>query len=452
MKYQRNSRTREKLADCMEFRADSTIKQAALARKDDKILAMVMSKDLISSEAKYHKSCYKVYVRTNYVQPANESDTRNQEENDYKRIESQAFESIIEYCIDLIEQPRLVEFIEVRAILTDELEKNGHQATEATKKNLKRKILSTIQRINLYSLPNGRLIMYPSSLTFEMLIKEIISMKEEIKVLKGVSLQEKTVINSALLLRSEIKEMKGTISWPPAESDLTISKVTVGKFLMSFLKTLLSGKVAANLSQNIQCRLYSYAQDLIYGVTNGRLKTVKSILLTSVITSLTNNTEVINILNRLGHCISYTSHEELETQVAMEALRVRDAETVFVPKDIVKNSMAILVFDNIDRLEETLSGEGTSHRVNGILIQEQEQGTNEDVLSNKNEVEEPPSKRPRQRTLHGLHQQDLPCYTIGKRSIRACAFVFSEQIDDDGLFELQRRWWVFFYSYSFIDL
>eukprot|EP00112_Aurelia_sp_Birch-Aquarium-sp1_P024035 Seg7404.5 transcript_id=Seg7404.5/GoldUCD/mRNA.D3Y31 product="hypothetical protein" protein_id=Seg7404.5/GoldUCD/D3Y31 len=124
-KYQRNSRTREKLADCMESRADSTIKQAALARKDDKILAMVMSKDLTSSEAKYHKSCYKVYVRTNYVQPATESDTRNEEENDYKRIESQAFESIMEYCIDLIEQPRLVEFVEIRAILTDELEKNA---------------------------------------------------------------------------------------------------------------------------------------------------------------------------------------------------------------------------------------------------------------------------------------------------------------------------------------
>ena len=50
-KYQRNSRTSGKLTDCMEFRVNSTIKQAALARKDDKILAMAMSKDLISSDA-----------------------------------------------------------------------------------------------------------------------------------------------------------------------------------------------------------------------------------------------------------------------------------------------------------------------------------------------------------------------------------------------------------------
>jgi len=30
-----------------------------------------------------------------------------------------------------------------------------------------------------------------------------------------------------------------------------------------------------------------------------------------------------------------------------------------------------LAYDNIDRLEETLSGGGTSHRVNGIIIQPQ---------------------------------------------------------------------------------
>ena len=107
-KYQRNSRKKEKLADCIEFRADSTIKKTALARKDDKILVTVMSKDLISSEAKYHQSCYRARVRTNYVQPANESNTKNKDENDYKRIESQAFEIIIEYCTGLIEQPRLV--------------------------------------------------------------------------------------------------------------------------------------------------------------------------------------------------------------------------------------------------------------------------------------------------------------------------------------------------------
>ena len=71
-----------------------------------------------------------------------------------------------------------------------------------------------------------------------------------------------------------------------------------------------------------------------------------------MIISLTYNTEIINILNRLGHCISYTFHEELETQVAMEALRVIDTESVVVPTSVTKSSLAILVFDNIDRLNK----------------------------------------------------------------------------------------------------
>ena len=33
-----------------------------------------------------------------------------------------------------------------------------------------------------------------------------------------------------------------------------------------------------------------------------------------------------------------------------------------------------LAFDNIDRLEETLSGSGTSHKVNGIAVQSKVQG------------------------------------------------------------------------------
>ena len=35
-----------------------------------------------------------------------------------------------------------------------------------------------------------------------------------------------------------------------------------------------------------------------------------------------------------------------------------------------------LAWDNIDRLEETLSGAGTSHRVNGIAIQARHFGPN----------------------------------------------------------------------------
>ena len=40
-----------------------------------------------------------------------------------------------------------------------------------------------------------------------------------------------------------------------------------------------------------------------------------------------------------------------------------------LPANIQPHVSTILAWDNIDRLEETLSGESTSHRVNGIAVQ-----------------------------------------------------------------------------------
>ena len=40
-----------------------------------------------------------------------------------------------------------------------------------------------------------------------------------------------------------------------------------------------------------------------------------------------------------------------------------------LPENIQAYVNTTLAWDNIDRLEETLSGAGTSHRVNGIAVQ-----------------------------------------------------------------------------------
>jgi len=40
-----------------------------------------------------------------------------------------------------------------------------------------------------------------------------------------------------------------------------------------------------------------------------------------------------------------------------------------LPDDIQRHVGTILAWDNVDILEETLSGEGISHRVNGIAVQ-----------------------------------------------------------------------------------
>ena len=123
------------------------------------------------------------------------------------------------------------------------------------------------------------------------------------------------------------------------------------------------------MSAKVRRLVNSYGQDLVYGVSNGSKKTPKHILLPYAIKSLTNNAELIQIINRSGHGISYSQLEEIDTSLCLEKMAKASDSRVLLPENFQPYVSATLAWDNIDRLEETLSGEGTSHRVNGIIVQ-----------------------------------------------------------------------------------
>jgi hypothetical protein len=78
------------------------------------------------------------------------------------------------------------------------------------------------------------------------------------------------------------------------------------------------------------------------------------------------------MLNRLGHGISYSQLEEIDTALCLKKLTRDDDESrIAIPSNILPCIPATLAYDNIDRCEETLEGSGTSHRVNGIAVQQQ---------------------------------------------------------------------------------
>ena len=52
-----------------------------------------------------------------------------------------------------------------------------------------------------------------------------------------------------------------------------------------------------------------FMQDLLFGVTRGRITPPKQILLWYVVKTLTNDVELVSILNRYGHGISYSQLE-----------------------------------------------------------------------------------------------------------------------------------------------
>ena len=105
-------------------------------------------------------------------------------------------------------------------------------------------------------------------------------------------------------------------------------------------------------------------------VSDGTLIPAKDILLPWGVKTLTGNAE-IKLLNRLGHGISYSRLEEIDTALCLIKQAKEAASGIGLPSTSHPRVPAVLAFDNVDRLEETLSGDSTSHRVNGITVQPQ---------------------------------------------------------------------------------
>ena len=92
--------------------------------------------------------------------------------------------------------------------------------------------------------------------------------------------------------------------------------------------------------------------------------------LSLTVKNLTGCKEVITLLNRYGQRISYNQVLQIETRLAEEQLET-EVNGVILPRIIQPNVFSIFCWDNIDILEETLSGQGTTHCTNGIVVQSQ---------------------------------------------------------------------------------
>ena len=166
------------------------------------------------------------------------------------------------------------------------------------------------------------------------------------------------IIKSALMLRKAITS-RGI------SDDTTTSNIP--EPLAKFYQVLLTGDPNCDAQTERVSRLSnSFAQDLVYAVTNGKEKTAKHVLLPNAVKSLTGNVQLIHTLNRLGHSLSYSMMQQIDTALCLQKLSSED--DVPLPTDLRRGIFTTLVWDNIDRLEETFSGGGTSHRVNGIAI------------------------------------------------------------------------------------
>lgn len=173
---------------------------------------------------------------------------------------------------------------------------------------------------------------------------------------------------AALRLRAEILQIeRRKLPDSVTVKNLIDGECDIPKNLADFFVRLLSGTDSRRQSSVKRQRLVSsFAQDTIYAVSNGRIRTGKHITLAMALKSLTSSRNVVNIVNRFGHCCSYTTIERLET----EATNVASARSQICQDGIVQNPNLNtgLAFDNFDRFVDTVTGKDTLHDTVGIIF------------------------------------------------------------------------------------
>ena len=86
--------------------------------------------------------------------------------------------------------------------------------------------------------------------------------------------KESIVKTAAKLIRCEILQMKDTLPWPRQPKDLEPKKFVIPEKLKKFLGKMFHEEERPNARKSRIC--YSFAQDIVYAVTNGKVKTPKT--------------------------------------------------------------------------------------------------------------------------------------------------------------------------------
>ena len=116
---------------------------------------------------------------------------------------------------------------------------------------------------------------------------------------------EKNIISCAKLIRNEIKNSNYRMPWPPSTHDLNVNSFIPPVSLNLFLTNLITSE---EVNERISRLISSFNQDIFFIVHCGKILTRKSILLSLHIKSLCNNKELITIVSRLGHGVSYKNY------------------------------------------------------------------------------------------------------------------------------------------------
>ena len=333
-------------------------------------------------EARYHRKCYYKYVR--------DGPTKTGERED-RTTYDKAFET---FCVDVVDK-RLIQNKEI-LLLTFLVTKFNEAVKDVDgidvsyqSSRLKARIRKKYPDMVFHTsktMQKGTLV-YSAGLTVGEIADDSLEFEDdiesdyddeccgEIHTQKAYS-SFSTLYAVALEMRNELRECKGIGShWPPDSNDLNMEAAmkSIPVKLFNFISWLVGYSEEPNqgeqvaLPEKASCKIVSLCQDLVYAAGKGKVLTHKSLALGMTVRQLTGSTSLIKILHGLGHCVSSDTIYKHDSALTLATTQHNDE--VCIPRNITSNKFTCLVWDNNDFQEETVTGKGTTHVTNGIIIQ-----------------------------------------------------------------------------------
>ena len=128
--------------------------------------------------------------------------------------------------------------------------------------------------------------------------------------------------------------------FPSTASWLSSQERDPPSFLQQFLSLLVSGSSKDKLSVKFLRFVNLCSQDISYATTNGQCEMPKHILLAMAVYHLTGSAQIVTMLDRFGHCQSYSRTLELETAMC-NSVTVRSS---FLPANISTEHIELIHF------------------------------------------------------------------------------------------------------------
>ena len=116
-------------------------------------------------------------------------------------------------------------------------------------------------------------------------------------------------------------------------------------------------------------QILSIAQDIIHCNSKGRVKFPKHTSLAICVHHLTTSKRLIELLNKMGHCVSYDEMRAVNTSIAEDVLAKAEEFGTVIPTVIKAGSFVQIAADNNDLNEETIDGKTTTHATTMVIYQ-----------------------------------------------------------------------------------